>query len=126
LLITSYFQELQTLIDSFPPVVAKKVTYHQITSYIGYIRGELFFTDGSFLHIREYLNFLKDPFKISYSYHYQKEAKLIFRYDNAPHYSQLPDFPHHRHGQDELSPDSSEMPELKKILEEIAKHLVRK
>ena len=33
----------------------------------------------------------------SYSYHLQKNDKLVRRWDNAPHWSQMKTFPHHLH-----------------------------
>ncbi len=32
-----------------------------------------------------------------YSYHWQRQGKLIKRWDNAPHHKGLPNFPHHIH-----------------------------
>ena len=35
---------------------------------------------------------------LSYRYHFQdKHNKLVFRYDNAPHFPKLDNFPHHKH-----------------------------
>jgi len=33
----------------------------------------------------------------SYSYHLQKNEKLVRRWDNAPHWPQMKTFPHHLH-----------------------------
>lgn len=37
----------------------------------------------------------------SYSYHLQKNEKLVRRWDNAPHWPQMKTFPHHLHLTDE-------------------------
>jgi hypothetical protein len=35
---------------------------------------------------------------LGYRYHLQdKNSELIFRYDNTPHFPDLPNFPHHKH-----------------------------
>jgi len=46
-----------------------------------------------------------------------RDQKSVFRYDNAPHHSQLPGFPHHKHvGRKTIA--ASE-PSLKEVLQEI-------
>lgn len=40
---------------------------------------------------------------LSYRYHFQdKQSKLIFRYDNAPHFPSFDNFPHHKHLPDKV------------------------
>ena len=35
---------------------------------------------------------------LGYHYHFQDEqSRVIFRYDNTPHFSDLKNFPHHKH-----------------------------
>jgi len=46
----------------------------------------------------------------SYSYHLQKNQKLVRRWDNAPHWPQMKTFPHHLHLTDEK--DVRECPEV--------------
>lgn len=56
--------------------------------------------------------------KLRYSYHYQDESgELIFRYDNAPHYPNLPTHPHHKHVGTAV--ESAEVPDLSEVLREI-------
>ena len=44
---------------------------------------------------------------LSYRYHLQdKQNNLVFRYDNAPHFPDLENFPHHKHLPDKV--DSTE------------------
>lgn len=53
------------------------------------------FNDYSALYIRDYLFENGDE---KYAYHYQRaDGILIFRYDNEPHWPNLPSFPHHKH-----------------------------
>ena len=50
--------------------------------------------DGTFLYITELhtLDYQR------YSYHWQKEnGELIMRWDNKPHWRNIPTFPHHKH-----------------------------
>ncbi|MDE3059105.1 MAG: hypothetical protein KGJ59_14230 [Bacteroidota bacterium] len=70
--------------------------------------------DGSELHIKEY----SDETERNYSYHWQSDAGvLITRWDNAPHYSNLSTFPHHKHQEGKILP-SEEI-----LLEDVLEHL---
>jgi hypothetical protein len=56
--------------------------------------------DGSVLFVNEAVG---ENWR-EYSYHWQRESKMIRRWDNAPHHKGLPNFPHHLHdGNDILS-----------------------
>ena len=53
---------------------------------VGFIKGKIFFQNGSYLHFREYIDVQIKIEKLAYSFHYQKsDGSLIFRYDNAIH-----------------------------------------
>jgi hypothetical protein len=79
--------------------------------------------DGSLLQVEEALVVRAFAIvKVRYNYHYQRaDGTLIFRYDNAPHYPDLPGFPEHKHeGGQALSAVS---PDLSEVLREIDEHL---
>lgn len=58
--------------------------------------------------------------KIKYRYHYMNDEQvMIFRYDNAPHHSNVSTFPHHKHDAENII-DSTE-PSLDRVLLEIAR-----
>ncbi|HKZ86197.1 MAG TPA: DUF6516 family protein [Anaerolineae bacterium] len=60
------------------------------------------------------------PWQPLYSYHYQRaDASLIFRYDDTPHYSELPGFPHHKHDGSEQNVVAVTPPDLAAVLKEI-------
>ena len=68
------------------------------------------------LHVFEYVD--SGLHKLDYSYHWQdKEKRLIRRWDNAPHHSNIETFPHHLHMEDDVKP--SEEPTFVEILEKI-------
>jgi hypothetical protein len=48
--IEAYFQQLREVIDTSPVVSAFNVTYDKRASHEGFIRGEIYFIDGSILH----------------------------------------------------------------------------
>ena len=86
-----------------------------------YVR--LRFWDGSLLQVEEALvAHAYAIVKTRYSYHYQDaEGDLVFRYDNAPHYLDLPGFPEHRHDPNGVAPAAA--PDLGQVLREIDEHL---
>ena len=87
---------------------------------VWFIRADIYFMDNSLLHFRE-LWILQEGqhFKKVYTYHYQRaDETIVFRYDNAPHYPNLPTAPHHKHvGESEVI--AAEMPDLFTVLKEI-------
>ena len=76
---------------------------------------EILFIDDSELIARDYL-FLDGTRK--YSYHYQDNTKkLIFRYDDKPHWKNLKTFPYHKHTKSGVI--ESKVMNLEKVLEEV-------
>ena len=57
-----------------------------------------------------------------YNYHYQRaDGTLVFRYDNAPHYPDLPGFPEHKHSGGQVL--SAPAPDLSQVLIEADRYL---
>jgi Family of unknown function (DUF6516) len=119
-LIEHYFQQVADTISRSPIVSTTQVTYDKRSIDIGFIRGEVYFLDGSCLHIREFVNVANGVDRYTYSYHYRRaDNALVFRYDNAPHYPELSNFPHHKHEQAELNVISAQLPDIGLVLQEI-------
>ena len=119
-MIEDYFRDLELLITKMRIVIAANVTYDKRSATIGFVRGELFFLDGSRLHLREYINVEPVIDRYTYSYHYQSASgALIFRYDNTPHYPHLPDFPHHKHVKNETNVINAQPANLAIVLTEV-------
>jgi hypothetical protein len=96
------------------------MTYDKRSTYIGFIRGSVYFLDGSVLHLREFVNVQHGVERYMYAYHYQhSDGTFVFRYDNAPHYSALPTFPHHKHEGSGSTVVSPNPPDLQAVLTEI-------
>ena len=97
--------------------------------YIGFIRGIVYFQDGTILHIREFVDVELSIDRGKYSYQYMdQDDRLIFRYDNAPHHQKLniSTFPHHKHKQQENNIVASDAPFLKEICQEIEQIIKQK
>lgn len=79
--------------------------------------AEIIFIDDSILYVKDYL-FLSGTRK--YSYHWQsKNGDLLNRWDNAPHWPDIPTFPHHKHIKDVLQVEASKERNLKDVLKYI-------
>ena len=84
------------------------------------MRVEALMIDGSEFHVFEYVDIKLT--KISYAYHFQdRDGKLVFRYDNEPHFPRLPGFPHHKHVSTSSSPMGSKPVEIRDAIREAAK-----
>lgn len=118
--IESYFRSIQTVLEETPIVHSSSITYDKRSQFIGFIRGEIYFLDGSVLYIREFVNVENTLDRYMYVYHYQDtHTHLLFRYDNTSHFPHLPTFPHHKHVGSETNVVASFAPNLPSILQEI-------
>jgi hypothetical protein len=87
------------------------------------IKARLRYWDGPMLQLSE--NLLAEGVrlrKLEYAYHYQKQdGSLIFRYDNVPHYPELPTHPHHKHVKSGAVErvEAAQPPQLTDVLREI-------
>jgi len=122
-MICQYLTRLRATIDSRQEIIVERFDARQLSVFDGRIAGRLRFYDGSVLEIREVFRVHNRGIrKIVYSYHYQQaDGRRIFRYDNAPHYPDLPGFPEHKHEDDRVLPSPS--PDLNEVLREIDGYL---
>ena len=117
-----YFRQVQKTIESCPVVQLSNTTYEKRGTYEGFIRGDLYFVDGSTLHLREFLDVEITADRLMYVYQYiDSSKKLIFRYDNTGHHKKLglPTYPHHKHEGSEDNVIPSTAPDLASVLQEI-------
>ncbi len=120
MLIEEYFQRIKSIIANFPFIYEYNLHFEKRSSYLGFIEGEILFSGGISLKFIEYVNVKYGVKKYKYSYHVQdSKAKLVFRYDMAPHHGEINSFPHHKHLQDGNIIGSDE-PSLEDILYEIS------
>jgi hypothetical protein len=114
----NYLVRIEATIYSRQEIAVRDLHVEPVSAIAAYIEDRLIFYDGSFLEIEEVLQLSDRGIeKVRYSYHYQKDDRLIFRYDNAPHHPELPTFPHHKHIDDRVEP--CQEPDLQDILREI-------
>jgi hypothetical protein len=116
--IVQYF-ELITSIAERSGAASVEIEFDQVDATTGVVDGVLYFYDGSRLEFTERVSIQnRHPRKTVYRYQYVGVENAIFRYDNAAHHPDLPNFPHHKHvGKERLSTIE---PTLKHVLDEIA------
>ena len=89
-----------TNLRSHDIVVDLRIIRTLVEPDIEMIKANAALKDGSVLHISEATG---EDWR-DYSYHWEKESNLIRRWDNAPHYKDLPNFPYHVHEGDTVLP----------------------
>ncbi|MEE4356136.1 MAG: DUF6516 family protein [Desulfococcaceae bacterium] len=123
MLTDEYFRKAEHDISQCPYVVEFHTSKDKRSLHIGIIEGRIIFIDGSALCFVEFVNVKELVEKYKYSYNYQdKDGKMLFRYDMAPHHRNLKTFPHHKHLESGEIINAFE-PDLKSILEEISTYI---
>jgi hypothetical protein len=118
MLVEQYFAQLEEVINACGSIRTKIIYKDKRSEYVGYFKAELYFQNGSSLHVREFAFTRSEIVKYTYSYHYQDaDGRLIFRYDNTRHFPDLANFPHHKHTPAGVAP--ADKPDLRTILDEV-------
>lgn len=83
------------------------------------LRIRIRFLSGHLPELNEALVIEEDKLHhLSYRYHFQeKNNRLIFRFDNAPHFPDIETFPHHKHLPNQVEP--SEKPSISEVINEV-------
>jgi hypothetical protein len=118
-MIEEYFVQLEGIIKEFPNVRFVSLTKKIYNILQGYISGSIVFENNHRLDFVEVKN-VEVLNKIKYRYHYMNDEQgMIFRYDNAPHHTNVSTFPHHKHDGENIR--ESVEPSLDQVLLEIAR-----
>jgi len=125
-LIDAHFEALETAIISDPLVISTDLHRAYTSIETGYVKGEITFIDGSCLVVFQHVRIEEEKLTVTdYRYHYMTpDNKLIFRYDNAPHYPEIDTFPHHKHLPSGAR--GAAMPSVKHVLAEIDAIVIEK
>ena len=117
--IDAYFQLINDILARSLVIKSQDIFAEKRTLTEGYLRANVYFTDGSRLHFRELVTTEPSVKRISYPYHYQRaDGTVVFRYDDAPHFPSLLKAPDHKHvGETDVI--SSDRPDLESVLKEI-------
>ena len=112
-----YFAEVETAVAQLS-AYAESYVEEILTAKRANLRIRLRFENGALLEINEALIIENGAIKsLGYRYHLQRaNNELLFRYDNTPHFPDLPSFPHHKHLRDAVVAASK--PDLLDVLKE--------
>ncbi|MDM8536946.1 DUF6516 family protein [Desulfobacterales bacterium HSG17] len=117
-MIEKYFLQIENIISQFPNIRSLSLKKKIYNTRQGYITGTIIYENGYRLDFAEVKN-TNIRSKVKYRYQYMNEMmEQVFRYDNAPHHSDIKTFPHHKHEKEDIK--SSREPSLFDILTEIA------
>ena len=120
--IEAYFRQIEKIIEACAVIQLSNVTYEKRGTHEGLMRGELYFVDGSTLHLREFVDVEITADRLMYAYQFMDSSKnLVFCYDNTGHHKKLglSTYPHHKHDEGEKNVIPSAAPDLAAILQEI-------
>lgn len=98
--IDAYLEAMKERFVTDPLVTHFQVLRERSTLMDGYLRARLVLADGSQLELSEYMqrSSAGEIVVITYSYHWANaNNQLITRWDNTPHFPDLPGFPDHIH-----------------------------
>ncbi len=118
-MVNRYLHRLYDTVVSRSYIEVEQLVFDNRSNRRGTIKGRLRFHDGSLLDFGEVIILQNEQIvKLRYVYHYQNASgELIFRYDNAPHYPNLPTHPHHKHVGSAVEPVQAS--DLSEVLHEI-------
>jgi hypothetical protein len=97
-MITKYFAQFDEIINRADFITSSQIQKRKVNDFLGIIEGKIMI-EAKTLDILEVILITNQQItKKKYKYHFQNtDNSLIFRYDNAPHHSEIKTFPHHQH-----------------------------
>jgi Family of unknown function (DUF6516) len=120
-MIDEYYRAIEAAIRSCRVARSHTIYKDEREDEIIFLRGDIYFSDGSRLHFREFVQIKQrqSPNRYTYAYHYQSaDGILIFRYDDTDHFPNLPTAPNHKHiGETDVV--VADAPDLGSVLKEI-------
>lgn len=120
-----YFDAIEARLLQSAAILGYQILRKEVSTTDGKIRIKAFLRDGEILECFEYAIAVNEKIQLSkYSYHWQStEGALKRRWDNAPHYLNLPNAPHHIHEASENVRENPVAPNFFTIIEEVEKEL---
>lgn len=116
-LLDTYLNKVETAV-AILPAYAENYTEEILTKERINLAFRLRFNSGCLLEVSEAVIVESGHLKtLGYRYHCQSATNaLIFRYDDTPHFQNLPTFPHHKHTSDKVIAHNK--PDLLLVLDE--------
>ena len=98
-LIEAHLNAVEKALDQLSDIRVDRYIEEALSSQRMNLRIRIRVSNGNLLEVDEALQIESNTLVwVDYRYHYQNaKNQLIFRYDNTPHFPDLPSFPHHKH-----------------------------
>lgn len=125
-MLQEYLSQLKAAAAANQHIVAYEVIRERTSVQDAYIRMLITFSDGSRMEAVEFIRLTPEqgPVVERYSFHWMdSENRLIVRWDNAPHYADLPGYPDHVHRGNESEAVPGEPMNFHKVLDAIGLEL---
>ncbi len=99
-----YIEDTESVVKSLDNVYIERYEIEILTFERVNLRIRIRFSKGYLFELNEAI--IAENQKIThlgYRYHFQDDQnRLLFRYDNTPHFTKLESFPHHKHLADQV------------------------
>lgn len=117
-----YLQEVECAVGNLQGVYVERYQEEIFTPERLNLRIRIRFSQGFLLELNEAVVVEAGTIgQLAYRYHFQDERnRVIFRYDNTPHFPELKNFPHHKHLEGGIK--DCEKPSIVQVIEEAAQH----
>jgi hypothetical protein len=117
-LLTQYLREIETAVQAITNCHVERYQEEILSSDRANLRIRIRFSNGCLLEINEAVVVENQTLQtLGYRYHLQdSQNRLIFRYDDTPHFPNLPTSPHHKHEPAQVI--ATAKPTVVKVLEE--------
>ena len=104
-MVTDYIEQVKAKLIASKIIRSFSMVAEQILEDQGYFRARLWLVNGDFLEVAEYFKVIEGQV-VTDRYRYQwmdsSQKVLRTRWDNVPHFPNLPGFPHHVHVKDQV------------------------
>lgn len=118
-----YLEEAEIAIARIKDAYVEQYQEEILTPKRANLRVRVRFADGSLLELNEAVIVEANVIEhLDYRYHLQDvRNRLLFRYDNTPHFPDIDTFPHHKHIRN--SAGQSTRPSIQQVIEEAMQFL---
>jgi hypothetical protein len=123
--IQQHFDTIEARLIQSPVVVSYQVLRQEIAASDGKLRVKVMLSDGGSVELFEYVAEADGRIRLlKYSFHWQDvQGKPKMRWDNAPHYPDLPNAPHHVHTESGVVRGVKQVPDMLFVIEEFERAL---
>ena len=123
--VEEYHRSVKARLIADPLILDFDIRRERRTRSDGHLRARLTLSSGDQLEFSEYVLLAEGQIEVvTYSFHWTtSDGRLIKRWDNVPHFMQLPQAPHHIHDGEESNVIPGSAISLTKVLDEISRHL---